>query len=130
MEYVKPHKRGKIMTTPAINGAIEFVSTKGERGGIDAQINDWVKANPEATIVDVKYRVAVYQDDGKNKLAKLALVLYNGPASTTEVSVEQPAAEPLTIPKSMAKSDDKPGARTMVMNLRKDLNFDELNLDE
>ncbi len=118
------------MTTTVINGAIEFVSTKGERGGIDAQINDWVASNPAVTIVDVKYRVAVYQDGGKNKLAKLALVLYSDPSSTMEDSVEQPTEEPLIIPKAMAKSDDKPGARTMVMNLRKDLNFDELNLDE
>ncbi len=106
--------------TEKINGAVEFISTKGERGGIDAQITDWAEVNPDATIVDVKYRVAVYQDGGKNKLAKLALVLFN--KGTSGVST--------TVPKKESKSEVKietegPGARTMVMNLRRDLNLDD-----
>ncbi len=65
------------MDAHKISGTIEFVSTKGERGGIDAQINDWLEANPDATIVDVEYRVIIYQDGVKNKLAKLALVMFH-----------------------------------------------------
>ena len=106
--------------TEKINGAIEFISTKGERGGIDAQITDWVEANPDSTIVGVKYRVAVYQDGGKNKLAKLALVLFNKGKSGASK----------TISKKEGKSETKietegPGARTMVMNLRRDLNLED-----
>jgi len=102
------------MSNSKITGAIEFVSARGERGGIDDQINDWLAANPKASIVDVKYRVAVYQDDGKNKLAKLALVLY---------SQEEPAqsASAKIAAKSESEEEKQPGARTMVMNLRKEL---------
>jgi len=95
-----------MMKSKKITGTVEFVSTSG-RGGVDAQINDWIKANPDATIVDVHYQVAVYQDGGKNKMAKLALVLFN-------------QKEP---DKGVSESGSKPGARTMVMNLRKDLDF-------
>lgn len=105
------------MTTSKITGAIEFVSTRGERGGIDDQINDWLAANPNASIVDVQYRVTVYQDGGKNKLAKLALVLYN--------HGEAAGASAKLAAKSESETEKQPGARTMVMNLRKDL-YDEL----
>ena len=111
------------MNTPKITGAKEFVSTRGERGGIDDQITDWAKANPGATIVDVKYRVVVYQDGGKNKMAKMALVLFNeeGDSAASSISSRTAAAD------AESKQDDqKPGARTMVMNLRKDL-YDELD---
>ena len=106
--------------TEKINGAIEFVSTRGERGGIDEQITDWAQANPDATIIDVKYRVAVYKDGDKNKLAKLALVLFHkGKAAAPKAA---PKSEPKAEPK---KESEEPGAGTMVMNLRRDLNLDE-----
>jgi len=109
------------MSTTKITGAKEFVSTRGERGGIDEQITDWVNANPDATIVDVKYRVVVYQDDGKNKMAKMALVLFNNEAGSATSSVSSRTASA----SAESKQDDpKTGARTMVMNLRKDL-YDE-----
>ncbi len=96
------------MKSKKITGTVEFVATSG-RGGVDAQINNWITANPDATIVDVHYQVAVYQDGGKNKMAKLALVLFNQ---------KEPDGS-----KGIPESESKPGARTMVMNLRKDLDF-------
>jgi len=100
-----------------ITGAIEFISTRGERGGIDDQINHWVKTNPEATIIDVKYRVAVYQDDGKNKLAKLALLLYH---QAQGADPPQPQAKAKAEPPKIESKKSGPGANTMIMSLRKE----------
>ena len=92
------------MSDPKINGAVEFVAFDDEQS-IDAKLTAWLKANPNATVVDVKYQVLPYQQAGKYKMAKFALVLYH---SETEVKKMQSAS-------------------TMVMSLRKDL---ELNPPE
>ncbi len=110
------------MNTKKIDGVVEFISTKGDRGGIDAQINDWVLANPALTIVDVKYRVAVFQE---TKLAKLALLLYHESGKESHKSKTKSETKLPIQPPPKPAGDKKPGARTMVMNLRKDLNFDD-----
>jgi hypothetical protein len=111
-----------MMNTPKINGAVEFVSVKGESEGIDDQINDWIKTNPNLTIVDVEYRMTVYQDDGKNKLVKLALVLFQ--KDKTGTSKTLPTVE------FKQEPEPKPGARTMVMSLRQELSSDNPNSTE
>lgn len=99
--------------TEKITGAVEFVSHDGDQS-IDVKLTDWLQANPSATVVDVKYQVMPYQQSGKFKLAKFALVLYSGEASETKKEgasgMEAPAPK-------------KPSASTMVMSLRKDLDL-------
>ncbi len=104
------------MSKLKINGVVEFVSTKGTQGAIDAQINDWLEANPDTTIVYVKYRVAIYQDGEKNKMAKMALVLYHSEEEKPDTPKERLMAESQT-----EKPKKGPGARTMVMSLREGL---------
>lgn len=92
------------MSDLKINGAVEFMAYEGDEG-VDAKITAWLKANPKATVVDVKYQVLPYQQAGKYKVAKFALLLYHG---ETDIKKAQSAS-------------------TMVMSLRKDL---ELNPPE
>ena len=89
------------MADKQINGAIEFMAYEGEEG-VDAKITGWLQANPTATLIDVKYQVLPYQQAGKYKVAKFALVLYHSEANVKKTQ----------------------SASTMVMSLRKDL---ELN---
>ena len=59
----------------------------------------------------------MYQEDGQNKLVKLALVLYHQEES--DVPKTKTEADP-----NRETVQEGPGARTMVMNLRKDLYSD------
>ncbi len=110
------------MDTKKITGAVEFVSVEGDQGGIDALIKAWVRMHPDASIVDVKFQTAIYKEDGKTKLIKLALVLYHKEQSTMPKAVYK--VETQVEPKQEPVKEN-PGARTMVMNLRKDLYVDD-----
>jgi len=99
--------------TGKITGAVEFVTHDGDQN-IDAKLTDWLKANPSVTVVDVKYQVLPYQQSGKYKLAKFALVLYSGEVSEVKKATTTDAE---------AGAKKGPSANTMVMPLRKHLDL-------
>ena len=109
------------MSEPRITNVKEFTAVEGQPGNMDELINTWLRVQPDVTIVDVKYHTTIQQ----GKLVKSALVLYNKQKSDSQKSV--PKAEAKTPPTS--DSDENPGARTMVMKIRREM-YDEENQEK
>lgn len=109
------------MSTPIITNVKEFTAVEGQPGNVDELINTWLRVQADVTIVDIKYHTTVQQE----KLVRSALVLYNKQKSDSQKSVSR--AETKAPPTS--DSDENPGARTMVMNIRRDM-FSEENKEK
>ena len=109
------------MSTPKITNVKEFMAVQGQPGGLDELINAWVRIEPNVTIIDIKYHTAVHE----GTLFKMALVLFNKQKS--EPAKGLPKIESQADP--TPETSENPGARTMVMKIRRDM-YEEENKDK
>ena len=107
------------MSTPRITNVKEFMAVEGQPGALDELINAWLRVS-NVTIIDIKYHTVVRQDT----LIKMALVLYNKQKSDAQKSVSKAETEAPAAPEN-----ENPGARTMVMKIRRDM-YDEENKEK
>jgi len=105
------------MNTPKITNVKEFTAVEGQPGGLDELINAWLRVQSNVTIIDIKYNTAVRQDT----LVKLALVLFNKQKSEPSKGLSKAETKAETTP----ETDENPGARTMVMKIRRDMYNEE-----